>query len=112
MIHTVIHSLHLFSVLNTLKTQFALYSYIWKLFVLFFNLAPFFNFFFRVSLCRKASEDLPASEYYKIYQQSKKNSTNIIPENNVVDIVEPLEEALDMESKTGVKVQGGGIAER
>ena len=65
-----------------------------------------------MSLCRKASEDLPASEYYKIYQQSKKNSTNIIPENNVVDIVEPLEEALDMESKTGVKVQGGGIAER
>ena len=109
MIHTVIHSLHLFSVLNTLKTQFALYFYIWKLFVLFFNLAPFF---FRVSLCRKASEDLPASEYYKIYQQSKKNSTNIIPENNVVDIVEPLEEALDMESKTEVKVQGGGIAER
>ena len=64
-----------------------------------------------MSLCRKASEDLPASEYYKIYQQSKKNSTNIIPENNV-DIVEPLEEALDMESKTEVKVQGGGIAER
>ena len=70
-----------------------------------------------MSLSRKASEDLPASEYYKIYQQNKKYSTttNILQENNVVDVVdEPLEEALilDMESKTEVKVQGGGIAER
>ena len=62
-----------------------------------------------MSLCRKASEDLPASEYYKIYQQSKKHSNIIQNQNNVE---EPLEEALDMESKTEVKVQGGGIAER
>jgi hypothetical protein len=60
----------------------------------------------KVSLSRKTSEDLPASEYYKIYQQSKKHSNSI--QNNV----EPLEEALDMETKTEVKVQGGGIAER
>ena len=118
MIHayTVIHSLIIHLVISCvehfensvcIENFYVLFN--WNCFCLFFNLAPFFS---RVSLSRKTSEDLPASEYYKIYQQSKKNSTNIIPENNVVDIVEPLEEALDMESKTEVKVQGGGIAER
>ena len=58
-------------------------------------------FFCRAILSRKGSEDLPASEYYKIYQQSKKSSSV----NDNYDLE-------DMESKTEVKVQGGGIAER
>ena len=59
-------------------------------------------FFCRVSLSRKGSQDLPASEYYKIYKQSKKSSD--CSANYDLE---------DMESETAeVKVQGGGIAER
>ena len=60
-------------------------------------------FFCRAILSRKGSEDLPASEYYKIYQQSKKSSFSGNAANYDLE---------DMESKTEVKVQGGGIAER
>ena len=60
-------------------------------------------FFCRAILSRKGSEDLPASEYYKIYQQSKKSSFSGNAANYDLE---------DMESKSEVKVQGGGIAER
>lgn len=67
---------------------------------------------------RKASQDLPASEYYAIYQQTKKLSagscqlpTACTNEEVIIGEAEDDTTPIIME-KTEVKVQGGGIAER
>lgn len=57
---------------------------------------------------RKGSQDLPASEYYKIYQRSKKFSNSERPNEEVIIS----NQDNDIMEKSEVKVQGGGIAER
>ena len=76
-------------------------------------------------LTRKGSEDLSASDYYLIYQRTKKDSkTNnkVISSNEDEDCDQEDSAEISMEktsgcstlagSAAGVKVQGGGIAER
>ena len=82
-----------------------------------------FDFFSSSSksiLQRKGSQDLPASEYYAIYQQSKKNSVTNKPNEELKDLSTAAaisaegsaDETMEKSQAAEVKVQGGGIAER
>ena len=73
-------------------------------------------------LSRKGSQDLPASEYYAIYRQSKKNSVSsnqqgeeaevISKENSNQDQADNFEEQENKVIEMDVSVKSGGIAER
>ena len=65
---------------------------------------------------------MPASEYYAIYRQSKKNSVTNKPNEELKDLSTAAAAAISAEGSADetmeksqaaeVKVQGGGIAER
>ena len=79
----------------------------------------FFSSSSKSILQRKGSQDLPASEYYAIYQQSKKNSVTNKPNEELKDLSAAAisaegsaDETMEKSQAAEVKVQGGGIAER